>query len=153
LITSSDLDPPPQGWALDRVQISAGQYVTIAAGLVRGKRQKQILKNEENYTLRLRDIGRNKFLLCDVHAHKVWVVSGLGVLLHLVRAHLLDAENDEIYQTAFAVKANDFKAAGGRSGSKAAFETLRCDSNRALRLHQKGEPSHARSAERPAEEE
>lgn len=119
---------------------------------MRCKKQKPIVTKEDNYILRLRDIGRNTFLLCDVDTHKVWVVNGIGILLHLVRSHLVDAENDEIYQTAFAVKASDLNAAGGESGSKAAFETLRCDTNRALRLHhKKGEASQAGSTERVIE--
>lgn len=123
--------------------------MTIAGGFVRCKRQKPIITMEDNYILRLRDIGRNIFLLCDVETHKVWMVNGIGILLHLVRSHLVDAENDEIYQTAFTVKANDLKTEGEGSGSKAAFETLRCDTNRALRLHhKKGEASQAGSTER-----
>lgn len=137
-IISSELDPPPQGWALDRIQITAGQYVTIATGFVRGKNHKPIHMKEDDYILRLLDIRRTRFVLCDVDTHKVWLINGLSTLLHLVRSHLAYAENDEIHQTVLTMKASDLKAEGGRSGPKAAFETLRCDSNRALRLHHKG---------------
>lgn len=122
--------------------------MTISGGFVRCKRQKPIVNKEENYIRKLRDIGRNRFLLCDVDSHKVWMVNGLSVLLHLVRSHLVDAENDKFYETGFAVKADELKAVGGPSGSKAAFETLRCDSNRVLLLYHKDASSHTGSTEK-----
>lgn len=150
-IASSDLDPPPQGWALDRVQVTAGQYVTIATGFVRGKKHKPILAKEEDYILRLLELRRTSFVFCDVHTHKAWLVNGLSTLLHLVRSHLVYAENDELHQSVLTVKANDFKAEGGRSGLKAAFDTLRCHSNRALQLHHKGVSAPSGKAERASE--
>lgn len=146
-ITSSGLDPPPQGWALDRIQITAGQYMTIGAGFVRGKKQKPIHVMEDDYVLRLLDIRRTRFVLCDVENNKLWLIDGLSTLLHLVRSHLAYAENDEIHQTVLTIKACDLEAKGGRSGPKAAFETLRCDSNRALRLHHKGGPIQTGTSE------
>lgn len=151
-IISSDLDPPPQGWALDRVQVTAGQYVTIATGFVRGKKHKPILAKEEDYILRLLELRRTSFVLCDVHTHKAWLVNGLSTLLHLVRSHLAYAENDELHQSILTVKANDLKAEGGRSGLKAAFDTLRCDSNRALQLHHKGASAPSGKTERVGED-
>lgn len=151
-ITSSDLDPPPQGWALDRVQVTAGQYVTIATGFVRGKKHKPIHAKEEDYILRLLELRRTSFVLCDVNTHKAWLVNGLSTLLHLVRSHLVYAENDELHQSILTVKANDLKAEGGRSGPKAAFDTLRCDGNRALQLHHKGASASSGKTERLSED-
>lgn len=151
-ITSSALDPPPQGWALDRVQVTAGQYVTIATGFVRGKKHKPIHAKEEDYILRLLELRRTSFVLCDVNTHKAWLVNGLSTLLHLVRSHLVYAENDELHQSILTVKANDLKAEGGRSGPKATFDTLRCDSNRALQLHNKGASASSGKTERVSED-
>lgn len=112
--------------------------MTIATGFVRGKKHKPIHAKEEDYILRLLELRRTSFILCDVNTHKAWLINGLSTLLHLVRSHLAYAENDELHQSILTVKANDLKAEGGRSGLKAAFETLRCDKNRALQLHHKG---------------
>lgn len=81
------------------------------------------------------------------------MINSFSVLLHLVRSRVVNAGRDEIYQTAFAVKTNDLKAQGGRSGSRAAFETLRCDNNRKLPLHYKGVSSQTGSTERKFEDE
>lgn len=147
-ITSSDLDPPPQGWALDRVQINAGLYVTIAGGFVRGKPQKPIHSKEEEYSNRLLELRETRFIFCDVETHKCWLVNGLSTLLHLVRSHLAHAENDKLQQKILMMKASDFKARGGRSGLEAAFETLTCNENRALKLHHKGGPSRIGKTEK-----
>lgn len=151
-IKSSHLNAPPEGWALDRVQVTAGQYVTVATGFVRGKKHKPIhAKGEEDYILRLLELQRTSFVLCDVNTRKAWLTNGLNTLLHLVRSHLVHAENDELYQSVLTMKASDLRAEGGRSGPKAAFETLRCASNRTLQLHRKGEPSAKGEAERDSE--
>ena len=111
--------------------------MTIATGFVRGKEQKPILNEAEDYISRLLEIRRTTFLLCDVDTRKVWLVNGLSTLLYLVRAHLVHAENDELHRTVLMSKSSDLKAEGGRSGLKAAFETLRLASNRTLQLHPK----------------
>lgn len=126
--------------------------MTIATGFVRGKKHKPILAKEEDYTLRLLELRRTSFVLCDVNTHKAWLVNGLSTLLHLVRSHLVYAENDELHQSILKVKANDLKAEGGRNGPKAAFDTLRCDSNRALQLHHKGASATSEKTERGSED-
>lgn len=151
-ITSSDLNSPPQGWALDRVQITAGLYVTMAVGVVRGKPQRPIHSKEDDYSLRLLQLKETRFILCDVDACKSWLVNGLSTLLHLVRSRLAYAESDELQQGMLMMKASDFKAQGGRSGLKAAFETLRCNENRTLKLHHKGGPSRPGKTEKPIED-
>lgn len=97
-IGSSQLEAPQPGWALDRVQITAGKYITVAAGFVRGKKDKPIHRIQEDYVSRLLDIRETRFVLCDVETRKAWLVNGLSTLLHLVRSHLAYAENDELRQ-------------------------------------------------------
>lgn len=144
-ITSSDLEAPQPGWALDRVQITAGKYITVAAGFVRGKKDKPIHRIQEDYVFRLLDIRETKFVLCDVETRKAWLVNGLSTLLHLVRSHLAYAENDELRQSILLVKGSDLQAEGGRSGVKAAFDTLVSDKNRTLQLHRKGGTSQTKT--------
>lgn len=146
-ITSSDLKAPQPGWALDRVQITAGQYITVAAGFVRGKKDKPIHRIQEDYISRLLDIRETRFILCDVETRKAWLVNGLSTLLHMVRSHLAYAENDELRQAILLVKGADLQAEGGRSGLQAAFQTLISNRNRMLQLHRKGGTSQTRKEE------
>lgn len=144
-ITSSDLEAPQPGWALDRVQITAGKYITVAAGFVRGKKDKPIHRTQDDYISRLLDIRETQFVLCDVETRKAWLVNGLSTVLHLVRSHLAYAENDELRQSILLAKGSDLQAKGGRSGLKAAFETLISNENRMLKLYNKGGMSQART--------
>lgn len=146
-ITSSNLEAPQQGWALDRVQITAGKYITVAAGFVLGKKDKPVHRTQEGYVSRLFNIRYTNFVLFDVDTRKGWLVNGLSTLLHLVRGHLAYAENDELHQSVLLAKASDLQAEGGRSGIKAAFETLRSDRNRMLQLHRKGGPRQKKKKE------
>lgn len=121
--------------------------MTIATGFVRGKKNKTILSKEKQYLFRLIDLRRTKFVLCDVHARKAWLVNGISTVLHLIRSHLTYAENDELYQSILDPQARELRAEGERSGWKAAFETLKSDSNKKLRLYHKGGSSETGSTE------
>lgn len=124
----------------------------MAAGFVRGKKDKPIHRIQEDYVSRLLDIRETRFVLCDVDTRKAWLVNGLSTLLHLVRSHLAYAENDELHQAILLAKGSDVQAEGGRSGLKAAFETLISNRNRMLQLHRKGGTSQSRKKEEENEE-
>lgn len=126
--------------------------MTIGMAATRGKPQKPIHSKEEDYSCRLLGLRRTRFVLCGVDDRESWLVNGLSTLLHLVRSYLAYAEHDKLHQGILLMKANDFKAKGGRSGLKAAFETLRCNENRALKVHHKGGPSLAGKTEKSIED-
>lgn len=124
----------------------------MSTGFVRGKKAKPVHTIQDDYVSRLLDIRETQFILCDVGTRKAWLVNGLSTLLHLVRSHFVYAENDKLRQSILLSKASDIRAEGGRSGLKAAFDTLRSDRNRMLRLHRKGGTSQTGNKEKEKEE-
>lgn len=140
-ITPSDLEAPPPDWVLDKFSLTAGKHIGVNATLTFVGNSKSVATRPDCYNSNLLTIGERNFVLCDVYTRKSWLVNGLSTLLHLVRRHLTYAENHELHRSMSKVKASDLKAEGGRNGPLAALETLRSDSNKALRLYFKGETS------------
>lgn len=132
-IKPSRLSPPSPGFAMERVQIAAGQFITIGTSFIRGYRDKPVQIKEENFPERLRNIGERLFVLHDAGVRKAWLVDGLSTVLHLLRCYLAEASKPNDYSSTFL---NPFlKPIGDGSGRGAAYKTLVHDANLELRIH------------------
>lgn len=89
-IRPSRLQRPQSGFALDRVTISAGMYVTAAASAKIGTRDKAIHIHARDDYYRILDFIVTRFVVFyDSEDRRAWLVDGASALLHLVRASLL----------------------------------------------------------------
>lgn len=118
---------------MERVQITAGQFITIGTSFIRGYRDKPVQVEEENFPERLRNIGKKYFVLHDAGVRKAWLVDGLSTILHLLRCYLAEAAKPNDYSSTFL---NPFlKPIGDGGGREAAYKTLVHDANLELRIH------------------
>lgn len=118
---------------MERVQITAGQFITIGTSFIRGYRDKPVPVEEKNFTERLRNMGNRFVVLHDVGVRKAWLVDGLSTVLHLLRCYLAEAAKPNDYSSTFLNPV--LKPIGEGSGRRAAYETLGHDANLELRIH------------------
>src|SRR5437588_617453 len=59
----SRLSEPSPAFALEKVSISAGQYITVGGTFARGKREKPIWTTGDDYTRRLVNMGEQFIVL------------------------------------------------------------------------------------------
>lgn len=134
---------------MERVQITAGQFITIGTSFIRGYREKPVQIKEKNFSERLRNMGKKYFVLHDSGVRKAWLVDGLSTVLHLLRCYLAEAAKPNDYSSTFL---NPFlKPIGGGSGRGAAYQTLVHDANLELRIH--GTKAMHKSSGLPAADE
>lgn len=132
-IKSSKLGPPALDFAMERLQITAGQFITIGTSFIRGYREKPVQVEEKNFPVRLMNIGNRYFVLHDAGMRKTWLVDGLSTVLHLLRCYLAEAAKPNDYSSTFL---NPFlKPIGGASSRGAAYNTLVHDANLKLSIH------------------
>lgn len=145
----SKLSKPPGSWLVDRVQITAGQYITLGVGFVPGKEVTPIRLKNDYYAERLAGIGSHFFVLHDVDpaVRKAWLLDGLSTLLHLVRRYLAHNWSDADSQALKPLLPAKLESRGGRSGREVALETLICRENRSLKLLESNADSKPRSLE------
>jgi hypothetical protein len=104
------LKEPSPGFALEKVTISGGQYITASTTWARGKRERPIRDISNGYEDRLNDMGRQFIVLHDVETRTAWLTDGLSVLLHLVRANLHYANTEEVVPS--LLQPQDLRAVG-----------------------------------------
>ncbi|KAL8364543.1 hypothetical protein RB595_003701 [Gaeumannomyces hyphopodioides] len=86
-VESTSLDRPGDGFVFDRVSITAGKYITLAASGVIGKKEKPVRTvGETDYYKQLLWAEKRFVVFFDVRDRRAWLVDGLSALLHLVRA-------------------------------------------------------------------
>jgi hypothetical protein len=134
----SSLSPPSRGLALEKVQISAGKYITVAGTFAFGSRERAFHMDPDDYASRLVNIGNRFIVLHDTDVRKAWLVDGLSALLHLVRSNLTYDDRNNTYGTATSISTSKtLEAIGTGNAQKMAFETLINRENMNMRLYRK----------------
>ena len=137
-ITGSRLQQPSSHLVLEKLQINAGQYITLGTTWAAGRLPKAVnVKDKTDYVGRLEALGRTWVILHDTTVSKAWLVDGLSALLHLVRAYLHKECNNNDYQAARLLLPESLQAKGQGKGRKMAYDTLVDANNRKLRLYSK----------------
>lgn len=132
-IKASKLSPPAPDFAMERLQITAEQFITIGTSFIRGYRDKPVQVEQKNFPLRLINLGEKYFVLHDAGTRKAWLVDGLSTLLHLLRYYLAEAAKPNDYSSTFL---NPFpEPIEGQSIRQAAYNTLVHDANLKLHIH------------------
>lgn len=115
----SALRKPSNNFALEEIQVSAGQYVTIGGTFTRGNKDKAVhIKQQDEYLEGLKLIGHKFVVLHDIKVRKAWLVDGVSALLHLVRANLTYDSREDEYGTTSLAKPEALQSIGGYSGKK-----------------------------------
>lgn len=123
---------------LEKVQITAGHYITLGTTWAAGLRERPVhIKDRNDYVGRLKSLGNKYIVLHDVQVRKAWLVDGLSALVHLMRAYMDDECSNDYYEETCLTKPERFEAKGGCTGRKMAYATLIDPKNRNLRLYSK----------------
>jgi hypothetical protein len=123
---------PEPGYVFERVTITGGKYITAAASVALGIKDKPIrLTSLDGYGQQIRSIAAKNILFYDSGDRRGWLVDGASALLHLARSSLaLDDSNG------FPITRKPLKEAETNiQGRKAAISVLNNDHNRNLRLY------------------
>ncbi|KAI8949399.1 hypothetical protein F4801DRAFT_603341 [Xylaria longipes] len=73
---------------LEKVEISAGQFVTGTAAFTLGNREKPVHISRFGFLTKLQWISSKHMVLWDEGGKRGWLVNGASVLLHILRASL-----------------------------------------------------------------
>jgi len=134
----SGLHKPSQGLALEKIQISAGKYITVSGTFALSPTERALHMVEDEYMSRLEEIGNRFIVLHDIEVRKAWLVDGLSALLHLIRSNLTYDHRNNTYGTATSLSdPKTILAKSNHSGRTMAFETLIDSSNMKTRLYRK----------------
>ncbi|KAH6871521.1 hypothetical protein B0T10DRAFT_260746 [Thelonectria olida] len=139
-IRTSNLDPPRQGWVLEKFQISGGKYITPSVTFARGKRIPALKFAHDNGDLigRMEWLATKHVILHDTSDRRAWLVDGPSALLHLVRASLrADSQlyPNQKYSSVFDTLREPQERYTGRAAS---MEVLTDEDNLKLELRAKG---------------
>ncbi|KAF2797791.1 hypothetical protein K505DRAFT_322311 [Melanomma pulvis-pyrius CBS 109.77] len=139
----SQLQKGHQGCAFEKVVISGGQFVTLGASFVVGKKDKPVfIKARDDYLSQLRWISQKFVILYDVDDRRAWMIDGCSALLHLVRASLEHNRDDEFAES-FLFDSNQLEEAYPiRVGKAAAISVLTNERNSNIKIHQKRDDSY-----------
>ncbi|ETS80187.1 hypothetical protein PFICI_07716 [Pestalotiopsis fici W106-1] len=119
------------GFVLEKVNLSAGYYITVGSTFARGRREfGPVIAREGDFRQELRDLKERFIILHDVGTRTAWLSDGLSVLLHLIRANIDSGESLD-----GLLRQEDLKEMEGKDGR--AFETLKTESNLWLRARRK----------------
>lgn len=135
----SALCEPSGGYALEKIQISGGKYVTAGLTFSRGKRERPSHTPNQNgdYIGRLKTISGRLFVIYDVQHRRAWLLNAINVLLHLTRAYM--TQDFKRYRPKdstpeLRVRGNQIL---GSIGSMEAYNILSDRENMQTRLHAK----------------
>ncbi|KAF4988794.1 hypothetical protein FDECE_14918 [Fusarium decemcellulare] len=87
-VKRSGLGSPRSGFALEHLEVQAGQYVLVTASFSVGRKQKSIAFQQRGYPNMMRQLSQRFFVLWDETDKRGWLVDGASTLLHLVQASL-----------------------------------------------------------------
>ncbi|KAF2652617.1 hypothetical protein K491DRAFT_695417 [Lophiostoma macrostomum CBS 122681] len=155
-VKGSALPSPPRSFVLEKLQINAGQFITIGTTWATSHVEKPVhVANEDDYLGRLRYLGGTWVILHDITDRTAWLVDGLSALLHLIRAHLHEEFNSEYtFNKFFTPESLEPRTEGRVSKNGVAFSTLIDEKNRTVRIYHKGGTVHSAkdASARPDEE-
>ncbi len=141
-IHPSGLPCPGSGWALEKVTISAGQYIVGGGTFSLAKKDKalSITRGNLDYVSRIEWINGKSVVLHDVDDRIAWLVDGTSALLHLVRKSLVqDSKGD--FRHLWLFKPGSLKEADPEEAQDG--ERLDRAEGSYYRSHQRGQPAAA----------
>ncbi|KAK7990856.1 hypothetical protein PG990_015136 [Apiospora arundinis] len=121
--------------ALEKIEVTGGQFITGTAGFVLGRREKPACITRHGYFRKLQWIASKYIVFWDDEEKRGWLVNGASALLHLLRAHLASCQ--ETFGSEFLMKPGDLvvDGNGGTMDAMGALRTLTNKENRALGLY------------------
>ncbi|KAK7990034.1 serine/threonine protein kinase [Apiospora arundinis] len=139
-VRKSGLARPYAGFALDRINISGGKFLTVGVPIAIGKKDRPArAAKATDYHKQLDWAGKQYMLLYDREDNCGWLVDGLSALLHLTRARLayrrsrgqtVEFEDDDITEAQSPLK---------YTGRAAAYALLTNPNNMGLKIYMKQE--------------
>ncbi|KAH6648607.1 hypothetical protein BKA67DRAFT_661569 [Truncatella angustata] len=132
-IGKSNLPYVHAGCALEKVELSAGQFVTGTACFTLGNREKPVHISRFGYFTKLQWISSKYFLFWDEEQKRGWLANGASTLLHLLRASLVHSKRK--FRSAFLIGPHDLLDAENPTLPGSAIEVLINPKNRELKLY------------------
>jgi len=95
-LTWSGLPGPDQSCVLEKVTISAGQFVNAGVSCVLGVKDKPVhISHDDDYFGMLQNISDRHFVFYDPDNRQAWLLDGASALLHLLRASIQHHQDDQ----------------------------------------------------------
>ncbi|KAI0425222.1 hypothetical protein F5Y09DRAFT_346918 [Xylaria sp. FL1042] len=118
---------------LEKVEITAGQFVTGTAAFTLGNREKPVHISRFGYLTKLQWISSKYMVLWDEADKRGWLVNGASALLHVLRASLEHSKRK--FQSAWLLDPNALKDPDDLSRPDASLQVLIDENNRNLTLY------------------
>ncbi|KAI3319843.1 hypothetical protein HD806DRAFT_538810 [Xylariaceae sp. AK1471] len=118
---------------LEKVEISAGQFVTGTAAFTLGNREKPVHISRFGFLTKLQWISSKHMVLWDERDKRGWLVDGASALLHILRASL--AHSKRKFQSAWLLDPGALRDAEDLSRPDASLQVLINEKNRNLTLY------------------
>ncbi|KAL6895023.1 hypothetical protein GGI43DRAFT_411674 [Trichoderma evansii] len=134
-VTHSRLPKPHTDCALSGVSISEGKLILNGPAFVIGVRDTPVYISRKNNIRRLKWISTKFILLWDERDKRGWLVNGTTALLHIIRAFLSHAKEDN-FKSAFHFKDEDLQEAEIPFTADSAIAVLLNPHNRRLKLYE-----------------
>lgn len=121
------------GCALEKAEISAGQFVTGTVGFRFGNKEKPVHISRFGYLTKLQWISSKYIVLWDEEEKKGWLVNGASALLHILRASLEHSKHK--FQSAWLLDPGALGDPSDMSQPDYALQILIDQRNRDLKLY------------------
>ncbi|KAI0414540.1 hypothetical protein F5X98DRAFT_244308 [Xylaria grammica] len=118
---------------LEKVEVSAGQFVTGTAAFTLGNREKPVHITRYGFLAKLQCISSKHMVLWDEGDKRGWLVNGASALLHILRASL--EHSKQKFGSAWLLDPCALKDPNDLSRPDAALQVLINENNRNLTLY------------------
>ncbi|OTA79948.1 hypothetical protein M434DRAFT_17920 [Hypoxylon sp. CO27-5] len=128
-INKSGLPNVRTGYALEKVEVSGGYFVTGTAVFSLGNKEQPVHISRFGYLDKMQWVSSKHFVFWDEEEKRGWLVNGAGALLHILRASL--EHSKRMFQSAWLLDPDALSDETGQSP----LEVLISDKNRDLKLY------------------
>ncbi|KAI1409805.1 hypothetical protein F5Y13DRAFT_203200 [Hypoxylon sp. FL1857] len=132
-INKSRLPNAHAGYALEKAEVSGGQFVTGTAVFSLGNKEKPVHISRFGYLTKLQWISSKHFVFWDEDEKRGWLANGASTLLHILRASLEHSKRK--FQSAWLLDPGALSDTIGTSQSSSPLEILIDARNRDLELY------------------
>ncbi|KAK8868422.1 pfs domain containing protein [Apiospora arundinis] len=132
-VSRSQLPRPKAGCALEKIEVSGGQFVTGTAAFALGRREKPCIITRHGYFKKLQWISSKYVVFWDDWEKRGWLVNGASALLHLLQAAI--SQSRSMFQSEFLMKPGDLDEDTTATDCQRALRILTKKENRAIRLY------------------
>ncbi|PTB37467.1 hypothetical protein M441DRAFT_149409 [Trichoderma asperellum CBS 433.97] len=134
-VTHSRLPKPHTGCALSGVSVSEGKMILNGPEFCIGAKDTPVYISRKGNIRRLKWISTKFILLWDERDKRGWLINGTTALLHIIRAFLSHAKEDN-FKSAFYFKDEDLQEAETPFTADSAIAVLLNPHNRRLKLYE-----------------